>query len=138
MTKRYMVVPPDAVIVELDGKRAKLQDGSFHRDISFAQFLTETMCDDTFGTPFVMGNGATGYRNDRATTLSMLAIMAAAKDKKPGETVIADEDDWQRLQRAVDTRDYRKILNLSLKEHMDAVASATTKPPAIAKHKVRK
>ena len=99
MTKRYITILADITVMNLDGTgpyyfkdEDKDKEPHLRRGIptEHRSFLKQRSADDSFGTQGVKG------------LQSSAAIRAAIGDCKPGDVIVLDEDDWERLKAAVE------------------------------------
>jgi hypothetical protein len=99
MTKRYITILPDIMVMNLDGtgpwmfdesekdKKPEERRGIYY---SHRKFLRERSADDSFGSRGVKGLQASA------------AIRAAIGDCKPGDVITLDDDDWELLKLATE------------------------------------
>ena len=128
MIRRYIVVPEDLPLVEIDGVTpVKDRDTDKPITVSFQKFLEGRTTDPAYvsDTP-----------RDPATvqwTMPMVvsgeAVRAAFRKEPPGAVVELDDDDYQRLKRGTEKGTYHAVAAASLIGFMRVVMDAKTEDP---------
>lgn len=127
MTKRYFRILDSLKVYELDGKQARDRESDTPIEVSHAEFIRVRTIDPAFvsDTP----KDPTSVSWNMAAVVSGETVRAIVREKKPGDLVEMDEDDWQRLKRSVEKGSYNQVAGGSLIPFMREVCDAKLEKP---------
>lgn len=127
--KRYFRILPDIKIMELDGKKPRRDKNDEELVCSHHEFIGGRVIDPAFAGADPRAEPPKPPIWDMRAVVSANTIQAIVRDKKPGDVVAIDEDDWERLKRGTEKGTYGADVAMSLIPFMREICDAKiTKP----------
>lgn len=131
--KRYFKILPDIRLMELDGKKPMLGKDDEELVCSHQEFIGGRVVDPAFAGADLKAEPPKPPSWDMRATVAANTILAIVRDKKPGDVVAIDEDDWERLKRGTEKGTYAPQVAVNLIPFMREICDAKiTKPEAPA------